>query len=74
MPFTRREAIAASGGLLWLATFPALAQGYPSRTIKMIVPYPAGGTTDLLGRMRSAMQGAHHRPRRSVRESSGSLR
>jgi tripartite-type tricarboxylate transporter receptor subunit TctC len=51
MPFTRREAIAASGGLLWLATFPALAQGYPSRTIKMIVPYPAGGTTDLLGRM-----------------------
>ena len=24
---------------------------YPSRTIKMIVPYPAGGTTDLLGRM-----------------------
>src|ERR1700754_317942 len=24
---------------------------YPSRTIKMIVPYPAGGTTDLLGRL-----------------------
>ena len=24
---------------------------YPSQTIKMIVPYPAGGTTDLLGRM-----------------------
>ena len=31
---------------------PALAQtAYPSRTIKMIVPYPAGGTTDLLGRL-----------------------
>src|SRR4029077_13989826 len=24
---------------------------YPSRTIKMIVPYPAGGTTDYLGRL-----------------------
>ena len=51
MPFTRREAIAGCGGLLWLASFPALAQDYPSRTIKLIVPYPAGGTTDLLGRM-----------------------
>jgi len=51
MPFTRREAIAGGGGLLWLAAFPARAQSYPSRTIKMIVPYPAGGTTDLLGRM-----------------------
>ena len=51
MPFTRREAIAGGGGLLWLASFPALAQDYPSRTIKLIVPYPAGGTTDLLGRM-----------------------
>src|ERR1700722_8539749 len=24
---------------------------YPSQTIKMIVPYPAGGTTDFLGRL-----------------------
>jgi tripartite-type tricarboxylate transporter receptor subunit TctC len=31
---------------------PVLAQGaYPSRNIKMIVPYPPGGTTDLLGRL-----------------------
>src|SRR5258708_40285214 len=36
---------------------PVLAQptparaAYPSRTIKMIVPYPAGGTTDFLGRL-----------------------
>ena len=51
MPFTRREAIAGGGGLLWLAAFPARAQAYPSRIIKMIVPYPAGGTTDLLGRL-----------------------
>src|SRR5712672_4226925 len=53
MPLTRRQAIAGcGGGLAWLATFPAQAQAaYPSHTIKMIVPYPPGGTTDLLGRL-----------------------
>jgi tripartite-type tricarboxylate transporter receptor subunit TctC len=51
MLWTRREAI-AGGGLALLAARPALAEAaYPNRTIKMIVPYPAGGTTDLLGRM-----------------------
>jgi tripartite-type tricarboxylate transporter receptor subunit TctC len=39
------------GALALLAGLPALAGSYPSQTIKMIVPYPAGGTTDLLGRM-----------------------
>jgi tripartite-type tricarboxylate transporter receptor subunit TctC len=40
------------GALAWLAGSQSLAQpAYPSRTIKMIVPYPAGGTTDLLGRL-----------------------
>jgi tripartite-type tricarboxylate transporter receptor subunit TctC len=48
---TRRQAI-AGGGLALLTGRPALAQAaYPGRTIKMIVPYPAGGTTDLLGRL-----------------------
>src|SRR5882724_4082049 len=52
MPLTRREAIAGCGGLVLLAARPGLAQAaYPSRTIKMIVPYPAGGTTDFLGRL-----------------------
>jgi len=53
MPLTRREAMAGfGGGLALLGSRPALAQApYPSRTIKMIVPYPAGGTTDLLGRL-----------------------
>jgi tripartite-type tricarboxylate transporter receptor subunit TctC len=51
MPWTRREAIAGCGAAL-LAGWPAVAQGtYPSRTIKVIVPYPAGGTTDFLGRL-----------------------
>ena len=53
MPLTRRRAIAGFGGGLALLTgLPVFAQtAYPSRTIKMIVPYPPGGTTDLLGRM-----------------------
>jgi tripartite-type tricarboxylate transporter receptor subunit TctC len=51
MPFTRREAIAGGGAVLWLAASEVRAQAYPNRIIKMIVPYPAGGTTDLLGRL-----------------------
>src|ERR1700722_16451724 len=53
MLLTRRGAIAGcGGGLALLMGLPALAQGtYPSRTIKMIVPYPAGGPTDFLGRL-----------------------
>jgi tripartite-type tricarboxylate transporter receptor subunit TctC len=52
MLWTRRKAIAGgSGALVWLAGGPACADTYPSQTIKLIVPYPAGGTTDLLGRM-----------------------
>src|SRR3978361_1207411 len=53
MPWTRREAMAGCGGaLVALTGLSAFAEAaYPSQTIKMIVPYPAGGTTDLLGRM-----------------------
>jgi tripartite-type tricarboxylate transporter receptor subunit TctC len=52
MLWTRRKAIAGCGGALTLLTgLPARADAYPSQTIKLIVPYPAGGTTDLLGRM-----------------------
>src|ERR1700710_248759 len=53
MRLTRREAIAGCGGAMaWLLGSPVGAESaYPSRTIKMIVPYPAGGTTDLLGRL-----------------------
>jgi tripartite-type tricarboxylate transporter receptor subunit TctC len=51
MPLTRREAIAGGGAAL-LAGRSAFAQAvYPSRTVRMIVPYPAGGTTDFLGRL-----------------------
>src|SRR5262249_29151282 len=37
--------------LLALATLPAHADDYPSRNIEIIVPFAAGGGTDLIGRV-----------------------
>jgi len=52
MGLTRRETMIGFGGGLALLASPSRAQAaYPSRNIKMIVPYPPGGTTDLLGRL-----------------------
>jgi tripartite-type tricarboxylate transporter receptor subunit TctC len=53
MRLTRRQAIAGCGGGLALLGLRSSAQAaaYPSQTIKLIVPYPAGGSTDLLGRL-----------------------
>jgi tripartite-type tricarboxylate transporter receptor subunit TctC len=58
MRLTRRQAMAGCGGGLASLIAPrafvqaAFAQAaYPSRNIKMIVPYPAGATTDFLGRL-----------------------
>ena len=33
------------------AAFPALAQPYPNRPVKIIIPFPPGGTLDIVGRM-----------------------
>lgn len=48
---TRRTLLAGAGAML--AAAPALAQsGYPgSRVVTIVVPFAAGGTTDLLGRV-----------------------
>ena len=45
---SRRRALAAAS--LLLATGAALAQAYPAKPIKVIVPFPAGGGTDLIAR------------------------
>ena len=37
--------------LLALASFTAQAQGYPSQTVRIIVGFPPGGTTDVIGRL-----------------------
>ncbi len=46
---TRRTALTALAGLI--AARPAWAQGFPSRNISIVVPYPAGGPVDTVARL-----------------------
>ncbi len=48
----RRSLLAA--GLAAPLAAPAWAQAFPARPVKIIVPYPPGGATDILGRMIAA--------------------
>ena len=45
---TRRALITTAGALL---TQSALAEDYPARPVRIIVPYPPGGATDVLARL-----------------------
>lgn len=51
LPRRRLLAAACAIGVAGLASTAALAQDYPSRPIKLIVPFGAGTTTDIIGRV-----------------------
>ena len=48
---TRITTLAAALALACLAPGLAFAQAWPQKSIKMIVPFPAGGGTDFIGRL-----------------------
>ena len=49
-PVTTRRSLLATAGFLALAR-PAVAQAWPERPLRLIVPYPPGGAVDLAGRL-----------------------
>ena len=48
-PFIRRTLLVAFSALLFGGT--AIAQDYPSRPVKIVVPFPAGGSNDIIARI-----------------------
>ena len=50
MQVTRRGALGA-GAVLAMARTARAQEAWPARPVRIIVPFPAGGTTDLLARL-----------------------
>ena len=53
----QRFFVAAAAGILASAATPALAQGFPTRPLVMVVPFAAGGPTDTLARIMAERMG-----------------
>jgi tripartite-type tricarboxylate transporter receptor subunit TctC len=52
----RRTFVAMLAGVaLFAAAAPARAADYPNRSVRVVVPYPAGGPTDLIARLAAQM-------------------
>jgi tripartite-type tricarboxylate transporter receptor subunit TctC len=51
MTFTRRAAAIAVFAIAIAAVSPAFAQGFPTKPVTMLIPFAAGGPTDVVGRL-----------------------
>jgi tripartite-type tricarboxylate transporter receptor subunit TctC len=57
MTFRRRAALAAGLAFMLTAHFPAMAQPYPSRLVKVVVSHAAGSSPDIVARLTANLLG-----------------
>ena len=51
MPKLRSLLLTAAGLLVGLTTMAAAQADYPNRPVRLIIPFPPGGSNDVVGRM-----------------------
>ena len=59
VPLARRSVLAAAAGLLAAGSARAQVQDFPNRPIRVLVPFPAGGSADAAGRLVAELLGRH---------------